>query len=184
MGLNSGPVFGPTFSPFWNALHCFLIHKTSAKQALPKSQFLSCQQPRQPQDAARGDNDSNNIVLTRNKTLLFPTLWRPLQHLAKNLNNFRTQKRACGRHRKFEQQTCQAFPKSWNETARAVKHTKNCCKSVWKIRNRNGTQTIEGTLKTDRKQTETTKTQEIQSTPHKLAGLQIRRKPAQNGTSN
>ena len=65
------PFFGPTFSPFWNALHCFLTHKTSAKQALPKSiSFLSAAKAAS-RCCTRGDNDNNNIVLNAQNNSYF-----------------------------------------------------------------------------------------------------------------
>ena len=65
-------------SRFWSHFFTFLECTSlplNTQNKRKTGKFLSCQQPRQPQDAARGDNDSNKIVLTRNKTLLFPTLY-------------------------------------------------------------------------------------------------------------
>ena len=63
MGLNSGPVFGPTFSPF---LECTsLLFFAQNKRKTSKTQFLSCQQAKGASTCCtRGDNDSLHIVLT------------------------------------------------------------------------------------------------------------------------
>ena len=66
--IGSNPV--PFLIPLFHLLECTsLLPNTqkSAKQALPKSQFLSCQRSLKMLHA---DNDSNNIVLTTSKTLL------------------------------------------------------------------------------------------------------------------
>ena len=58
--------FLATFSPFWNALPAVLLNaQKSAKQALPKSQFLSCQHSygSLKKCYTRRNNDSNAIVL-------------------------------------------------------------------------------------------------------------------------
>ena len=63
MGLNSGPAFGPTFSPF---LECTsLLFFAQNKRKTSKTQFLSCQQAKRASTCCtRGDNDSLHIVLT------------------------------------------------------------------------------------------------------------------------
>ena len=63
MGLNSGPVFGPTFSPF---LECTsLLFFAQNKRKTSKTQFLSGQQAKTASTCCtRGDNDSLHVVLT------------------------------------------------------------------------------------------------------------------------
>ena len=54
---------------------------------------------------------------------LFPTLWRPLQHLAKISTISNPESRSVD-GTEFERQACQVFPKSWTKTTRTDKHTK------------------------------------------------------------
>ena len=102
MGPNSGPVFGPTFPPF--GMH-FIASQYTKKRKTGNSKitisFLSTQL-RQPQErcCTCRNNDSDAIELTMNQTS--DTLEAP-PALGKNLNSW-TQKRAYGRHRKFERQ--------------------------------------------------------------------------------
>ena len=91
MGLNSGSVFGSTFSPFFG-MH-FIAFFWQNKRKTSKTQFLSCRQAKTALICTRGDNDSSPLCDHK----LFLTLWRPLQHLA-----------VCGRG--IERQTCQMEP--------------------------------------------------------------------------
>ena len=68
---------------------------------------------------------------------LFPTLWRPLQHLAKNLDNFEPRKQVCGRHGIWTA-NLPSLPEILDENYKNGQAHKNCCKSVWEIENRNG----------------------------------------------
>ena len=134
MGLNSGPVFGPTFSPFFfECIYCFFC-KTSTK--LPKSRFLVSSQG-SLKICTRGDNDSNNIVLTMN---FFRHSGDPSNTWQKISTIFGPRKRVRGRHRKFERQTCQAFPKT---TRTVVKHTKTVASLCGKWEIELETQTFE-----------------------------------------
>ena len=100
---NSAPFLAPTFFTFLECTSLLLNTQKSAKQAIPKSQFLSCQRSYGSLkiDAAHAETTTADAIeLTMNQTS--DTLEAP-PALGKNLNSW-TQKRAYGRHRKFERQ--------------------------------------------------------------------------------
>ena len=139
MGLNSGPVFWSHFFTFLECTSLLLNTQNKHKTGTSKINFflVSSQGSLKMLHTWRQRQQQYCVECTK-QLLFFPTLWRPLQHLAKNLNNFRTQKRACGWHRKLDSKLV--------ETATM---------ETW---------TIGGTLETDRKR-QKQQTQEIQSTP-------------------
>ena len=123
MGLNSGPVFGPTFSPF---LECTsLLFFAQNKRKTSKTQFLSCQQAKATSTCCtRGDNDSLHIVLTMS---FFRHSGGPSNTWQKISTISNPESRSVD-GTEFERQTCQVFPKSWTKTTRTDKHTKVCGK--------------------------------------------------------
>ena len=158
MGPNSGPVFGPTFSPFLECTSLLLFYTKKRKTGTSKItiSFLSTQL-RLPQDAAHADNDSNKIVSTMSKTLLFPILWRAPQHLAKISTIFGPRSGLMD-GTKFERQTCKSF-RNLGGNCQEKSSERKLCKPVWKIRSQQQwkPRQSKGTLETDRKQQENSK---------------------------
>ena len=119
MGLNSGPVFGPTFSPFLESTS--LLFFAQNKRKTSKTLFLYCQQAKAASTyCTRGDNDSLHIVLTMN---FFRHSGGPSNTWQKISTISNPESRSVD-GTEFERQTCEVFPKSWTKTTRTDKHTK------------------------------------------------------------
>ena len=103
---------------------------------------------------------------------LFPTLWRPLQHLAKNLDNFEPRKQVCGRHGIWTA-NWPSLLEILDQNYKNGQAHKKLCKSVWEIENRNGNPDNRG----DRQQTD--RDNKDASTWKKAGLLKIQRKLAQ-----
>ena len=132
MGLNSGPVFGPTFSPF---LECTsLLFFAQNKRKTSKTQFLSCQQAKAASTCCtRGDNDSLHIVLTMS---FFRHSGGPSNTWQKISTISNPESRSVD-GTEFERQTCQVFRRKLQERTSTQKLLQVCVgnrKSQWKPR--------------------------------------------------
>ena len=130
------PRFWPHFSTFWNALHCFSIHKKAQNRQFQNHNFFLV-----------------NAATAASRKMLHMQKQRQRRYWVDNEPDFRYSGGPSSTWQKSQfldpeaglwtaqkiwTATCQAFPKSWKETARKVKHTKTVASLCGKWETHNG----------------------------------------------